>query len=174
MRQASRRQRAVTLVEGLVAMAIGLMVLGLLYAFSGSVERMSRHADLSGALQEGVLAMAQIEQDLTHAVQRPDASLTGAVRVSAAGFQLIRGDFRPDGSIAGRPVSYRRLEAGRGQFRLARKSGTERKNLPGTFRSIRFAQLEGAGLKVEGDRAAIVALLSAIETPPNGFNIVTP
>ena len=42
------------------------------------------------------------------------------------------------------------------------------------FLKLPLAQLEGAGLKVEGDRAAIEALLSAIETPPNGFNIVTP
>lgn len=37
-----------------------------------------------------------------------------------------------------------------------------------------LAQLESAGLKVEGDRTAIEALQAAIETPPNVFNIATP
>lgn len=42
------------------------------------------------------------------------------------------------------------------------------------FLKLPLAQLEGAGLKVEGDRKAIEALQAAIETPPNTFNIVTP
>lgn len=42
------------------------------------------------------------------------------------------------------------------------------------FLKFPLAQLEAAGLKVEGDRAAVEALQSAIETPPNAFNIVTP
>lgn len=42
------------------------------------------------------------------------------------------------------------------------------------FLKLPLAQLEGAGLKIEGDRTAIEALQAAIETPPNVFNIVTP
>lgn len=42
------------------------------------------------------------------------------------------------------------------------------------FLKLPLAQLEGAGLKVEGDRTAIEALQAAIETPPNVFNIVMP
>lgn len=42
------------------------------------------------------------------------------------------------------------------------------------FLKLPLAQLEAAGLKIEGDRAAIEALQAAIETPPNVFNIVTP
>ena len=42
------------------------------------------------------------------------------------------------------------------------------------FLKLPLAQLEAAGLKVEGDRTAIEALQAAIETPPNVFNIVTP
>lgn len=42
------------------------------------------------------------------------------------------------------------------------------------FLKLPLAQLEGMGLKVEGDRAAIEALTAAIEAPPPGFNIVTP
>lgn len=42
------------------------------------------------------------------------------------------------------------------------------------FLKAPLAALEGAGLKVEGDRAAITALQAAIETPDAGFAIVTP
>lgn len=42
------------------------------------------------------------------------------------------------------------------------------------FLKLPLAQLEAAGLKVEGDRTAFEALQAAIETPPNIFNIVTP
>ena len=42
------------------------------------------------------------------------------------------------------------------------------------FLKLPLAQLEAAGLKVEGDRASFEALQAAIETPPNIFNIVTP
>lgn len=42
------------------------------------------------------------------------------------------------------------------------------------FLKLPLAQLETAGLKIEGDRTAIEALQAAIETPPNVFNIVTP
>lgn len=42
------------------------------------------------------------------------------------------------------------------------------------FLKLPLAQLEAAGLKIEGDRKAIEALQAAIETPPNVFNIVTP
>ncbi len=42
------------------------------------------------------------------------------------------------------------------------------------FLKLPLAQLEAAGLKVEGDRAFFEALQAAIETPPNIFNIVTP
>jgi alkyl sulfatase BDS1-like metallo-beta-lactamase superfamily hydrolase len=37
-----------------------------------------------------------------------------------------------------------------------------------------LAKAEAAGLKIEGDRAALAALLAAIEAPPPFFNIVTP
>lgn len=42
------------------------------------------------------------------------------------------------------------------------------------FLKLPLAQLEAAGLKVEGDRASFEALQAAIETPPNIFNIVSP
>ncbi len=42
------------------------------------------------------------------------------------------------------------------------------------FLKLPLGRLEAAGLKVEGDRAAIEALQAAIETPPSVFNIVTP
>lgn len=42
------------------------------------------------------------------------------------------------------------------------------------FLKLPIAQLEAAGLKVDGDRTAIEALQAAIESPPNVFNIVTP
>jgi alkyl sulfatase BDS1-like metallo-beta-lactamase superfamily hydrolase len=42
------------------------------------------------------------------------------------------------------------------------------------FLKLPLAQMEGAGLKVEGDRGAVEALLAAIETPPTAFNISEP
>ena len=42
------------------------------------------------------------------------------------------------------------------------------------FLKLPLAQLEMAGLKVEGDRAAVEAWLAAIEPVPSGFNIVEP
>ncbi len=42
------------------------------------------------------------------------------------------------------------------------------------FLKAPLPQLETAGLKIDGDRAAIIALQSSIETPPPGFNIAVP
>jgi alkyl sulfatase BDS1-like metallo-beta-lactamase superfamily hydrolase len=42
------------------------------------------------------------------------------------------------------------------------------------FLKLPLAQMEGAGLKIEGDRSAFEALLAAIETPPTAFNISEP
>lgn len=42
------------------------------------------------------------------------------------------------------------------------------------FQKAPLSQMEAAGLKVEGDRAALEALLSAIEPVPANFNIVEP
>ena len=42
------------------------------------------------------------------------------------------------------------------------------------FLKLPLEQLEMAGLKVEGDRAAVQAWLDALEPLGNGFNIVEP
>lgn len=42
------------------------------------------------------------------------------------------------------------------------------------FLKVPLAQLEAAGLKIEGDRAAISAFQAAIENPPSTFNIAEP
>jgi alkyl sulfatase BDS1-like metallo-beta-lactamase superfamily hydrolase len=42
------------------------------------------------------------------------------------------------------------------------------------FLKMPLAQLEAAGLRVEGDRAAVEALLAAIDPLPGGFNIAEP
>jgi alkyl sulfatase BDS1-like metallo-beta-lactamase superfamily hydrolase len=42
------------------------------------------------------------------------------------------------------------------------------------FLKLPLAQMEGAGLKVSGDRTAVEAMLAAIETPPPTFNIAEP
>ncbi|MFM9853931.1 MAG: alkyl/aryl-sulfatase [Sphingomonadaceae bacterium] len=42
------------------------------------------------------------------------------------------------------------------------------------FLKLPLAQMESAGLKVEGDKSAIAALQTAIETPPPAFNIAEP
>ncbi len=47
--------------------------------------------------------------------------------------------------------------------------------LMGLFvRKLPLDKLEASGLKIEGDRAALLALLDAIESPPPVFSIVTP
>jgi alkyl sulfatase BDS1-like metallo-beta-lactamase superfamily hydrolase len=53
-------------------------------------------------------------------------------------------------------------------------SGPRRLFLGMFFLKTPLAALEAAGLKVEGDRAAVAALQAAIETPPAGFNIAEP
>ncbi|MFY8075040.1 MAG: alkyl sulfatase C-terminal domain-containing protein, partial [Sphingorhabdus lacus] len=42
------------------------------------------------------------------------------------------------------------------------------------FLKLPLAQLEGAGLKVEGDRSQIEALQAALDPMPGPFNIVEP
>ena len=42
------------------------------------------------------------------------------------------------------------------------------------FLKVPLAQLEAAGLKVEGDRAAVEALAGALDPMPGPFNIVEP
>jgi alkyl sulfatase BDS1-like metallo-beta-lactamase superfamily hydrolase len=53
-------------------------------------------------------------------------------------------------------------------------SGPRRLFLGLFFLRAPLAQLEAAGLKIEGDRAAIIALQSSIETPSPSFSIATP
>ena len=49
-----------------------------------------------------------------------------------------------------------------------------RRLILGLFLKVPLAQLEAAGLKVEGDRAAVVALAGALDPMPGSFNIVEP
>jgi alkyl sulfatase BDS1-like metallo-beta-lactamase superfamily hydrolase len=53
-------------------------------------------------------------------------------------------------------------------------SGPRRLFLGLLFQKIPLSMLEGAGLKVEGDRTAIEAFQAAIEAPAPNFNIATP
>jgi alkyl sulfatase BDS1-like metallo-beta-lactamase superfamily hydrolase len=53
-------------------------------------------------------------------------------------------------------------------------SGPRRLLLGLLFLKVPLAKLEAAGLKVEGDRAAVEAWLAALDPMPGAFNIAEP
>lgn len=140
-----RLRSATTLIEVLVALMVGLGALGAIFTIFFSVRKMEHAGDLSGSLQEAALAMAIIHKDLTQAVQKPAPGVTSAVRPTADGFQLIRGVLKPDGSIQGLQVQYRKVFTPQGNYRMERKVKTALSSLPGLYRSVEFIGLNGAG-----------------------------
>jgi len=140
-----RARRGFTLAEALVALAIGLLVIGAILVVFYSLNKMSRSSELSGALQEAALAMSIVQRDLVQAVQRPDPTSTSPVLVEPNSFQMIRGVLRPDGRIDGQRITYRKQPTASGAFRLRRDVNDTTSLVPGAFKSVQFAQLDGNG-----------------------------
>ena len=53
-------------------------------------------------------------------------------------------------------------------------TGTRQLFLAMLFLKMPLAQLEGAGLNIDGDRAGLEALQSALDPMPSSFNIAEP
>jgi type II secretory pathway pseudopilin PulG len=136
---------AFTLVEALVATALGCIVLAGILAFTQGARQMAQSGDLAGALQEAALAMLTIERDLLQAVQKPDPKVREVVMVTQKSVRMIRGRVKADGSIGGQLVVYRKEKTPAGNFRLLREEGGQQRRLPGLFRLAGFETLEGAG-----------------------------
>jgi hypothetical protein len=132
-------------MEAVLALALGLLVLGAIVTISQAIRKMSHMGDLAGTLQEAAIAMAYMEKDLTQAVQKPDPKFDSPVILGADRFQLLRAVPKPDGSIGGQLVVYRVVASTGGNFRLRRQFVKDEQNIPGLFRAVRFAQLRGPG-----------------------------
>jgi type II secretory pathway pseudopilin PulG len=140
-----RSRLAATLVEVLMALAVGIIAIAAILMIFLSVRKMEHAGDLSGALQEAALAMATIQKDLVQAVQKPLPGVTSAVLPTSDGWCMIRGVMKPDGSIEGTPVQYRRVYTQQQNYRIERKIGTDLHTLPGLYRNVDFKGLKGAG-----------------------------
>ena len=139
------RRRGTTLVEGLVAAAIGLLILGAMADLFLSIRRLTHAGDLSATLAEASLAMAQMHRDLSLAVSRPDQAANTPVLVGRSSFQLLQCALDPGGAVRAKVVMYRSLPTGGGNFRLSRSSDGEQHTLPGIYRSVEFASLRASG-----------------------------
>jgi prepilin-type N-terminal cleavage/methylation domain-containing protein len=138
-------KRGFTLVETVMAVAVGLLALGAMTAMFVGIRKMAGQADIAATLQEGSLAMASLQKDLTQAVQKPDPTLDSAVIVKAGAFQMVRGEFAPDGTVKGGLVVYRTVGTPGGLFRLVRTHNSSERRIPGLFKQIKFVQLRAAG-----------------------------
>lgn len=152
-----------SLIEGLLAVVLGCMVLGVLMALSSSTNKMAAASDISAAMQEGAIALHTIQRDVMQAVPRPDPDKPDAVQTNPNDFQLLRGAFKPDGAVDGQLVVYRKQSTPGRNFRLTRRVASGKEQLvPGLFRSVTFAQLDGAG----GPFVRITLRLAAHDAPP--------
>lgn len=134
-------RHAVTFVEALVALTLALIALGMVFSLYSSTNKMSHMSELSAAMQEGSIAMALLQEDLTQAVQKPDPSVDSAVIVKKTGFQMLRAVFQPDGSISGKLVVYRKEPTPAGNFRIKRTVDGKDTRLPGLYRDVKFSRL---------------------------------
>jgi type II secretory pathway pseudopilin PulG len=139
------RRRAFTMAEALVALGIGLLVIGAMLMVFLSIGKMTRSSELSGALQEAALAMAIIQKDLMQAVQKPDPNSKSPVQTLPTSFQMIRGTLKDDGSITGERIVYRKEPTASGAYRLRRQIGEESTLIPGTFKDLIFGEYKGDG-----------------------------
>ena len=141
-------RRGYTLIEVLVAAAVGCAVLAATIQMLTSVRRMSNVGDFSAALAEGSLALEILHRDLSCAVQKPDPAITEVVQVSkdqpAMQFLLAKTD--ANGALTGTRIVYRREQLASGNFRLLRQEGTSAAiPIPGAFSKVRVETFNGAG-----------------------------
>lgn len=140
-----RSRLATTLIEVLMALIVGLIAIAAIIMIFMSVRKMEHAGDLSGALQEAALAMATIQKDITQAVQKPAPGVTCAVMPTGDGWCMIRGVMKPDGSIEGIPLQYRKVFTQNQNYRIERKVQTELHGLPGLYRDMKFVPHNAAG-----------------------------
>ena len=142
-----RSRLAFTLVEVLVGVALSGLVVGTMLTIYFSTTRMGFFGELSGTLQEGALAMAIVQRDLTQAVQQPGRLVTGAVIMGRNQFKLIRVRMQDDGNLAGDKIRYTWEETSAGNFRIKRSvNDAEGRYLPGLFTAVpKIEQLGGVG-----------------------------
>lgn len=140
-----RSRGGATMAEALVAVGIGFLVIGGSLMVFLSLRKMGQSSELSGALQEAALAMTIVQRDLVQAVHRPDPTATSPVMVLPKSFQLIRGVLKPDGTIEGDRIVYRKEPVGKETYRLRRDVGGKTSLVPGVFREVQFAECKGDG-----------------------------
>lgn len=137
---------AFTLIEALVAVALGTLVLGAMLSMFYASRRMTDVGDLAAALAEAAIAMEQIHRDLTQAVVKPDEDTVDVIRVSTQGAaQFVHALRGPDGRLEGKLVVYRREKTAQGNFRLLRKAGDVQAPLPGVYSRIGLSYIKRVG-----------------------------
>lgn len=137
------RRHAFTLIEAIVAAALGALVLGAMLSMFYASRRMTDIGDLAHALAEASIAMEQMHRDLTQAVKHPDPAVKAVVLISTEGAaQFIHAARDANGQIAGKLVVYRREKTAQGNWRLLRKVGDVEAPLPGTYAAVRMFYYE--------------------------------
>lgn len=139
-------RRAFTLIEALVAAALGTLVLGAMLSMFYASRRMTDVGDLAAALAEAAIAMEQIHRDLTQAVVKPDEDNVDVIRVSAQGAaQFVHAVKGAGGRLEGKLVVYRREKTAQGNFRLSRRAGDVKAHLPGVYSRIGLSYIKRVG-----------------------------
>jgi hypothetical protein len=139
------RRPGATLLEGIVAAVIALLIFGAMMDLFLSIRRMSHAGDLSATLAEASLAMAQMHRDLAMAVSRPGQETNSPVLIGPSSFQLLQNQLDPGAAVRAKVVMYRAVATGTGNFRLQRSCEGEQRMLPGIYRSIEFVSLRATG-----------------------------
>lgn len=143
MTQPRRSQRsAASLIEVLLAIALGVVVLGGAIAMLASFSRFTRSGELAAALQEAALVMANIERDAVRALATPDGKI--AIRITANEMRLAVGDFTAE-RVAASLVTYQPEPQPNGGFRLRRSGPGRSGTFPALLERYRFETLGGPG-----------------------------
>jgi type II secretory pathway pseudopilin PulG len=139
-------RRGYTLIEMMVAAAVGIGCLSIMITLFTMTRRMSNAGELSAALSEAAMAMEILHRDLSQAVQKPDPAVGRVVfpLKSGDGFRFIRGE-RRDGVLAGTLVTYEREKLPSGRLRLVRRIDSRTTHLPGTYSAIRVKEARPTG-----------------------------
>ena len=132
-------RRGTTLVEALVAAALGMLVLFALVCVAQLASHSSRAGAQSAALADAALVLATLERDLMQALPG------GAARFQGRTLTLAVARRGPGDTLATERVAYTKVDAGDGLWRLVRTAGGRDAPLPGTYRAIHIAQWSAAG-----------------------------
>lgn len=131
------RRAATSLVEGLAAAALALLVLGLIAAAARLVSRGTKSPELASSARDARVALAWIRRDVLRLARFEDL---------AASDEALELAVRPDPAHE-TPVTvrYRVVAQNGGTVSLVREEGRERRALPGRFALVRFHRPGGAG-----------------------------